>query len=526
MFTVTLALGSMELASRGVLVTRLSALEDAASMDVLCVDKTGTLTQNRLTVAEVIPCPGLHRSDVLLYGALASQEANHDPIDQALIDALHEMGVTRAGYEPVHFTPFDPRSRQTEALVRHDGQCLRVVKGAVDVVAGHCRTTWPGLQAAVQASTARGHRILAVARGRGEELALVGMVALADPVRSDAAALVTGIKALGVDVKMLTGDWQPIAREIARQVGLEQDVSRAADLAALAPAEAAQVAEASAGFAEIYPEGKYTVVQSLQARGHIVGMTGDGINDAPSLRQAEVGIAVNNATDVAKGAASVVLTSEGLAGIVDLIKSGRSIDQRISIWVVNKISRTVLKTGFVVLAYLLTGKLVVSALAMLAMMFMTDFVKIALATDNVRGAEQPHRWNVIGLVQIAVLLGLLMVAEALAVLWIGWRFWGLGSNEAALHTYVFETLLYFALFSLPVVRERRRFWASLPSRTLLIALFADMVIATIVGTVGLPSLAPLPVTATLTNLGLALLFSLVINDSAKCALVRRLGLDW
>lgn len=526
MFTVTMALGAIELARRGVLVTRLSASEDAASMDVLCVDKTGTLTENQLTIADVIPCSGFGRSDVLLYGVLASQEANHDPIDQAFVHALKAEGLRYDGYEQVEFIPFDPNTRQTEALVRRGQQSFRVVKGAVEVVASHCMVALPALQATLQENAARGHRILAVARGEGESLDLVGMVALADPPRPDARKLVQELKALGVAVKMLTGDALPIAREVARRVGLGESVSLAADLAIQEPAEAARLVEVSAGFAGIYPEGKYTVVQSLQARGHIVGMTGDGVNDAPSLRQAEVGIAVSNATDIAKGAASVVLTDEGLAGIVDLIRNGRRIDQRISVWILNKISRTVLKTGFVVLAYLFTGKLVVSALAMLAMMFMTDFVKISLATDNVRGSQYPHRWNVGRLVQIAIVLGLLMVAEALIVLWVGLRFWNLGDAGQALHTYVFETLLYFALLSLLVMRERRHFWASMPGRTLLIALGGDAVVATIMGTVGVPGLPSLPITATLANLGLCTFFSLVVNDLIKCALVRGLNLSW
>jgi len=534
MFTVSMAIGSLQLAKKGVLVTRLSASDDAATMDVLCVDKTGTITTNRLTVTDVIPLDGSDPSATLLYGALASQEANQDPIDMAFIRAARERGLLNAAYQQTSFTPFDPLTRRTEAEVQMDGATWHILKGAVRAVAEACGLSADAigsLEGRTHELAAKGHRALAVAVARGQEQPhLVGMVTLSDVPRPDSARLIEELKELGVAVKMLTGDALPIAREIGRAVGLGHNVSRAADLEKLAeqdPLMAARLAEASDGFAEIYPEGKYIVVKSLQAKGHVVGMTGDGVNDAPALRQAEVGIAVNTATDVAKGAASVVLTDEGLAGIVDLVKNGRMVYQRIATWIINKISRTILKSAFVVFAFLITGKFVISAFAMILMMFMTDFVKISLSTDNARWSQTPETWNVLALTKVAVMMGVLMTAEAFGLLYIGFAHFNLAANnDQALYTFAFETLFYFAMFSIFAVRERRHFWDSMPSKTLLTAIGVDLVVGTLMATFGIPGLQPLPLGVTLFVLGYALVFSLIVNDLIKWVVVRKSGINW
>jgi H+-transporting ATPase len=533
MFTVSMAVGSMELARKGVLVTRLSASEDAATMDILCVDKTGTITMNRLSVADVLPVNGYGEDDVLLHGYLASQQANQDPIDLAFIAAVEQKGIDAHPFVQQSFSPFDPRTRRTEAVVQGTEEQFRVVKGAVDAVAQACgldETAINDLDAHANEYAQKGYRTLAVARTNDAgAFGLVGLVILYDKPRPDSAALIAGLRERGIAVKMLTGDALPIAREIAGSVGLDRNISRASDLERLAKedmSKAADLAEASSGFAEIYPEGKYAVVQSLQARGHVVGMTGDGVNDAPALRQAEVGIAVSNATDVAKGAASVVLTEEGLSSIVNLVENGRRIYQRILTWVINKISRTILKSAFVVGAFLVTGKFVISAQAMLLMVLMTDFVKISLSTDNVRGSQFPERWDIVGPVKLSIAMGLLMVAEAFGLLWIGLRYLGLRIDDPALYTYSFLTLLFFAIFSILVVRERRHFWSSRPSWTMLLALGLDLIAGATIGAVGIPGLAPLPVGQILIVLAYALVFSLLVNDMIKGLLVKRVGLRW
>jgi plasma-membrane proton-efflux P-type ATPase len=528
MFTVSMAVGSKELAKRGVLVTRLSAAEDAATMDVLCVDKTGTITMNQLAVTGVIPLEQATESDVLFAGALASQEANQDPIDLAFLAAANERHIfdSLPKVTPVSFAPFDAKTRRTEAVVEQNGQRLRMMKGAVRTIAETCGIQPPAieaLEARVRESALKGYRTLAVARGPETGTpALVGLVTLYDPPRPDAKQLIAELHDLGISVKMLTGDALAVASEIARGVGLP-NIRRVADLKAVsaqAGNEAVDMLAGADGFAEVYPEDKYIVVQHLQAAGHVTGMTGDGVNDAPALRQAEVGIAVSTAIDVAKGAASVVLTEPGLTNIVALVEQGRTIYQRILTWIINKISRTILKAAFVAIAFVVTGKFVVSAFAMLLLVFMTDFAKIALATDHVRSSKAPETWNIGGFITVSVVLGVAMVAEALLLLWVGWSRFGLASSDDALYTFSFLTLLYFAVFSIVSARERRWFWATMPSKTLMAALTLNVLAGTVLTLVGLPSLRPLPWGQTLAIFGYAMIACLVVNDVVKVTMIK------
>ena len=528
MFTVSMAVGAKELAKRGVLVTRLSATEDAATMDVLCVDKTGTITMNQLAVTGVIPLEHATESDVLFAAALASQESNQDPIDLAFLAAAKERHVFdhSDAVTPVSFAPFDATNRRTEAVVEQNGQRLRVMKGAVRTVAEACGLQTPAieaLEARVSESALKGYRTLAVARGSETGTpALLGLVTLFDPPRSDAKQLIATLRDLGVSVKMLTGDALAVASEIAQGVGLS-NIQRVSDLKAASARtgnEAVDLLADADGFAEVYPEDKYIVVQHLQAAGHVTGMTGDGVNDAPALRQAEVGIAVSTATDVAKGAASVVLTEPGLTNIVALVEQGRTIYQRILTWIINKISRTILKAAFVAIAFVVTGKFVVSAFAMLLLVFMTDFAKIALATDHVRPSNKPETWNIGGFITVSVVLGVTMVSEALLLLWIGWSRFGLATNDNALYTFSFQTLLYMAAFSIVSARERRWFWATRPGKTLISALAADVLIGTVLTFVGLPGLTPLPWWQTLAIFAYAMVACLVVNDAIKVAMIK------
>ncbi|MGB9122320.1 MAG: plasma-membrane proton-efflux P-type ATPase [Candidatus Angelobacter sp.] len=528
MFTVSMAVGSKELAKRGVLVTRLSATEDAATMDVLCVDKTGTITMNQLAVTGVVPLEHATESDVLFAGALASQEANQDPIDLAFLAAAKERHIfdNLPRITPVSFAPFDAKNRRTEAVVEQNGQRLRVMKGAVRTIADACglqTAAIEALEARVSASAAKGYRMLAVARGpeTGAPV-LVGLVSLYDPPRPDAKQLIAALKDRGVAVKMLTGDALAVASEIARGVGLP-NIRRVADLKAASAQAGNKTADLFAGadgFAEVFPEDKFVVVKYLQGAGHVTGMTGDGVNDAPALRQAEVGIAVSTATDVAKGAASVVLTDPGLTNIVALVEQGRTIYQRILTWIINKISRTILKAAFVSIAYVVTGKFVVSAFAMLLLTFMTDFAKIALATDHVRSSRKPETWNIGGFIMMSVVVGVAMLAEALLFLKIGWSHFGLSTSNNALYTFSFLLLLYFAVFSVVSARERRAFWSTMPSKSLLAALIVETLTGTILTRVGLPGLMPLPWSQELAIFAYAMVSCLVVNDAVKVVIIK------
>ena len=528
MFTVSMAVGAKELAKRGVLVTRLSATEDAATMDVLCVDKTGTITMNQLAVTGVIPLGDATESEVLFAAALASRESNQDPIDLAFLAAARARHALdhAAAVTPISFAPFDATNRRTEAVVEQNGKRLRVMKGAVRTVAQACgleSIAIDALEAQVSESANKGYRTLAVARGTEEGTpSLLGLVTLVDPPRPDARQLIAALHGLGISVKMLTGDALAVARDIAQGVGLSniQRMSALKTVNAQPGNETVDLLAGADGFAEVYPEDKFIVVQHLQAAGHVTGMTGDGVNDAPALRQAEVGIAVSTATDVAKGAASVVLTEPGLTNIVALVEQGRTIYQRILTWIINKISRTILKAAFVAIAFVVTGKFVVSAFAMLLLVFMTDFAKIALANDHVQPSHQPETWNIGGFITVSVVLGIAMVVEALGLLWIAWSRFGLVSDDRALHTFSFLTLLYMAVFSIVSARERRRFWATMPSKTLLIAVVSVAFMGTVLTSVSLPGLMPLPWWQTLAIFVYAMVTCLIVIDAVKAAVIK------
>ena len=502
MFTVSMALGSLELAQQGVLITRLSAAEDAANMDILCADKTGTLTQNRLSWAGALPQPGFSDDDVARDGALASNEADQDPIDLAFLRVARERGLLDGALQQRSFMPFSAQTRRTEAVVEAGGAMVRLTKGALRTVgqaAGCNEQALADLEWRASEAVRKGYRVLAVARATGDSAPrLVGLALLADALRPDSRQLVAELHSLGVDVKMVTGDALPVAREVAREVGVTDVV------------------------AEVFPAAKLDVVKGLQSAGRVVGMTGDGVNDAPALRQAEVGIAVSGATDVAKGAASVVLTKEGLASIVDLVRTGRAIYQRVLTWIVNKVSRTILKSGFVAIVFLVTGKFVISALGMVLLVFMTDFVKVALATDRTRASQHPETWNIGPLLKAAVLLGVLMLLEALVLLAFGWHRFALDDDAGSRYSFAFVTLLFLALFSIVSIRERRAFWASWPSRPLAIALTADAAAGLAIGWHGFGELAPLPPSVLAVVIGYTLVCALTINDWIKCALLRLL----
>ena len=405
-----------------------------------------------------------------------------------------------------------------------------MMKGAVNVVALACAVNLEnaGIEDRMTDFASRGYRTLAVsASGQDGTLRLCGLVALYDVPRPDSKELIRKLGELGVAVKMLTGDALPIAKEISNQVGLGNSLVRASDFKTemeRQPLRAAEIAERSSGFAEIYPEDKYVIVKSLQASGHITGMTGDGVNDAPALRQAEVGIAVSSATDVAKGAASAVLTDEGLSNIVGLVEVGRMIYQRIVTWTLNKIVKTFEVAVFIALAFLLTGYYVVSALDIVLLLFVVDFVTIALSTDAVRWSKQPEKWNVAGLVKVGVLLGVFTVIELFGLLFIGLSYLGLSKNVEILHTFTFAAFFYLGMFTVLIVRERGFFWNSAPSRPLIAAMIADMVAVALIVTVGISGVTPIPPTYLAIAFTYALGLSLLVNDRVKHVLMGRFGI--
>lgn len=533
MFVVSMAVGSVELAKKGVLVTRLGAVEDAATMDTLCADKTGTITMNKLALTAAFPMKGYTQDDVVLYGALASHEADQDPIDIAFIGSALKSEPHYKDYAQVEFTPFDPSTKRTEAVVERAGKRFKVMKGAVETLAKLSGVVGPELEDIehrMDQSARSGYRTLAVAYAEvGSEPRLVGLVALWDPPRNDSAKLVAAIKDLGISVKMLTGDAIPVAQEMARKVGLGKEIvsaSKFEDIAKVHPDEAGEIAEQSDGFAEIYPEDKYLIVKGLQSRGHVVGMTGDGVNDAPALKQAEVGIAVSNATDVAKGASSVVLTSEGMTNIVRLIQNGRMIYQRITIWTLNKIIKTFEIVVFASLALILTGVTAVGAFQVVLLLLVNDFVTISLSTDRVRWSRKPDTWNIRRLLRGAVILGIMTIVEHFVLLYVALDQLGLAKDDPELNTFAFGMLFYSGIFTILLVRERKHFWNSRPGTGLLLALGLDGIFVALISTFGIPGLAPMPFAYTVGIVAYYAFFVLVVNDLVKFQLIKRAGLSW
>ncbi|MDG6927320.1 MAG: plasma-membrane proton-efflux P-type ATPase [Nitrososphaerota archaeon] len=527
MFTVTMALGSLEIAKEGALLTRLNAIEDAASMDVMCADKTGTLTQNRLFITDIISAPGFSENDVVRFGALASQEANQDPIDMAFLNYARKINVDLGSYKVVQFVPFDPATRRTEAEIIKDASKFRVIKGAVNTITSMCKV---GLEdnmvKTLNDHAQKGYRSIAVAVSDGGNPRFCGIAFLYDEPREDTPELINSIKKKGISVKMLTGDAEPIAREIAKKVGLGEVVSVAAVKSEMQNDmdKAAEIAEKVEGFAEIYPEDKYVVVKSLQARKHIVGMTGDGVNDAPALRQAEVGIAVSNATDVAKAAASVVLTQEGLTGIVNLVSVGRSVYQRVVTWVLNKIVKTFEIAVFVTLAFLITGYYTISALDVVLFLFLIDFVTISLSTDKQRGSEEPEKWKISSFVKLSIILGALTVSELFLLLYIGIHYFAISSNIGVMNTFFFTAIMFFGLMFPISLREKGNFWKSRPGNTLLMAILIDIAVVSLLSLFGFGLISPIPLRAILFLIGYAVAFILLVNDNVK-VLLGRLGLS-
>ncbi len=477
-FTLATALGAVELAKRGVLVTRLSAIEEAAAMDILASDKTGTLTENRMTLAEVHSFAGHGDDETLRFAALASDDASQDPIDMAILDAARTRGVLAGLPKRLRFVPFDPGTRRTEAEFEQAGKPLRVFKGAPQVVAA-LDASAPDPTPDVERLAAEGYRVLAVAAGTGEHLKLAGLLALQDPPREDSKPMVRNLRDLGVRVLMVTGDNLITARAVAAQVGIGDRVC-AADI--LRQPNGGGVEDCDV-FARVLPEEKFNLVQKLQQAGHIAGMTGDGVNDAPALKQAEVGIAVSNATDVAKAAASLVLTQPGLGGVVVAVETSRRIYQRMLTYTLNKIMKTVEISIFLTLGVMLTGDFVVTPLLIVLLLFTNDFVTMSIATDRVAYSAKPDRWNVRTLVLTGLTLAGLVLVLSFAVFFAG-RNW-LGLPLPQLQTLTFVMLVFTGQGNIYLVRERAHFWRSRPGRWLMTGSILDVIVVSLLATQGI-----------------------------------------
>jgi H+-transporting ATPase len=510
-FTLSATLGARALAGRGVLSTRLTAVDEAGTMDVLCSDKTGTLTRNVLKVTDVQPMPGFDTQHVLTLAALASAEGSQDPVDTA-IRAAAASNVASDAPKLVKFTAFDPAKKMSEASVSDSTGCAqRIVKGAFAVITG-LATPSPTAAALANALEGKGFRVLAVAAGPSSALELTGLIALSDPPREDSAALVTQLHALGVRAVMVTGDAPATAGIVAHAVGLDGAICPPG------PIPDGVKPEAFAVFAGVLPEDKYKLVKAFQQSGHIVGMCGDGANDAPALRQAQIGIAVSTATDVAKSAAGVVLTEPGLGGIVAAVKEGRVTFQRILTYTLNSIIKKIVTALLLVFGLVMTGHAILTPLLMVILMIAGDFLAMSLTTDNVDPSPSPNEWRIGNLTIAGVVIGVALLAFCTGALAIG-RF-ALGLSTGALQSLTFVVLVFGSQATLYAIRQRRHWWGSRPSVWLVASSVADVAIAAILAIGGI-AMTSLPVEVIAGVLVAAVIFA-VLLDALKIPVFARL----
>jgi H+-transporting ATPase len=513
-FTLAAALGARALAKLGVLPTRLSAVDEAAAMDVLCADKTGTLTRNKLAVASVHPLPGFDEKGVLALAALASSDGGQDPVDAAVRAAAGDADATETS-RIVKFVPFDPATKMSEARIADPGGGeQRILKGAFAVVAGLVRSSPDAIEAANELE-GQGFRVLAVAAGPAASMQLAGLVALSDPPRSDSAELVAELRGLGVRTVMLTGDAPATAATVAQAVGLTGDVCASGSIPDCLHAKEFTV------FAGMLPEDKYTLVKAFQKGGHIVGMCGDGANDAPALRQAQVGIAVLTATDVAKSAAAVVLTVPGLSGIVAAVKEGRVTFQRIQTYALNSLIKKLVTVFFLIAGLIMTGHAILTPLLMVILLIAGDFLAMSVTTDNVRPSPLPNEWRIGSLTLAGVIMSACQLAFCTGVLAAG-KF-GLHLEIGPLRTLAFVALVFGSQTTIYVIRERRHLWSSRASFWLAASSAVDVLIAGVLAVAGI-AMAALPVAVVAGVLAAAAGFAFVL-DLVKILTFARLNIS-
>jgi H+-transporting ATPase len=470
MFTLATAIGAAELTRKGVLVTRLAALEEVAAVDVLCSDKTGTLTHNTLALVAVAPVGAHSARDVVELAALASDPATQDPIDLAILEAARANAVPSA--DRIAIVPFDPGTKRAEALVRRDGTDWRVMKGAPSAIGGLLGADDGDFASEVARIAAQGCRVLAVAAGPREALRMIGFVGLLDPPRADAKTVVARLEDLGLRVIMVTGDAAPTAAAVAEAIGIGARVATRPD------ADPASF-DALAG---LFPEDKFRLVRSLQKAGHVVGMTGDGVNDAPALKQADVGIAVASAVDVAKSAASLVLTEPGLGGVLAAIEVGRRIYQRMLTYTLNMSVKKLQIPVFLALGFVMFERYVVTPRLLLLLMVANDLSTMTLASDRVRPSPRPERWEGRALVTAAFGIALPWLAFLVATFDLGCRHAAL--SLGASQTFAFLALVFVGQANVYLVRERRHLWHSRPGTWTLVASVSTVLAASACATLG------------------------------------------
>jgi H+-transporting ATPase len=524
--SVTMAVGARLLAAKQAIVTHLVAIEELAGVDVLCSDKTGTLTQNKLTLGEPFTVGSITADEVVLNAALASRLEDQDPIDSVILDRIQDKQAL-SNYQVTHFQPFDPVHKRTEAaLTRDGGQPFKVTKGAPQVIlalAANAAQVQTQVEQAVNTFAERGYRALGVARtdDRGE-WQLLGILPLYDPPRDDSKATIADAEHLGVRVKMVTGDQVAIAKETASQVGLGHNILDAAVFAETSHYQGGQLAdfiERADGFAQVFPEHKYHIVDVLQQHGHIVGMTGDGVNDAPALKKADAGIAVSGATDAARAAADIVLLTPGLSVIIDAIRESRRIFQRMNSYAIYRIAETIRVLLLMTLSILVFNFYPVTAVMIVLLALLNDGAILSIAYDRVQEPDRPEAWKMPRVLGVATILGVLGVIASFGLFYLGERVFHL--NRDFIQTLIYLKLSVAGHLTIFVTRTRGPFWSIRPSRILLSAVMVTQAIATLITVYGL-FMTPIGWGWAALVWGYALVW-FIINDRVKLAAYRVFG---
>jgi H+-transporting ATPase len=516
--SVTMAVGARLLAKKEAIVTRLAAIEELAGVDVLCSDKTGTLTQNKLTLGDPFSVSGVPVEQVVLNAALASRADNKDTIDLAVLEGLKGNQPLK-GYQVIHFMPFDPVHKRTEATIKGaDGKEFKVSKGAPQVIlelSANADDVISAVDKAVDEFAARGFRSLGVARADQDgQWQFVGVLPLFDPPREQAKATIASARQMGVNVKMVTGDAIAIARETARKLGLGTnilDASGFGDSKSHETTQLAQSIEKADGFAQVFPEHKFHIVDVLQQRGHIVGMTGDGVNDAPALKKADCGIAVSGATDAARAAASIVLMTPGLTVIIDAIKESRKIFQRMNSYAIYRIAETLRVLLFMTLAILIFNFYPLTAVMIVMLALLNDGAILSIAYDNVHYQDKPEAWNMPMVLGVATVLGVLGPVAAFGLFYLGDRVYHL--DRSHLQPMMYLMLSVAGHLTIFLTRTRGPFWTIRPARILLLAVIGTQIIATLIAVYGV-FMTPLGWGWALFVWGYALVWALV-SDRVK-----------
>jgi H+-transporting ATPase len=494
--SVTMAVGARLLARKKAIVSKLVAIEELAGVDVLCADKTGTLTQNKLTLGDPFTIGGVTAAQVILAGALSSRSDNDDTIDRAVLAGVTDQEGFKA-YRMLHFTPFDPVHKRTEATIKGaDGATFKVTKGAPQVIlrlAANPEAVKPAYEKAVDDFAARGFRALGVARADADgKWQCLGVLPLYDPPRADAKSTVTTAREMGVKIKMVTGDALAIAKETAQALGMGTNILDGASLGDSKSEETPKEIEAvedADGFAQVFPEHKFHIVDILQKHGHMVGMTGDGVNDAPALKKADCGIAVSGATDAARAAASIVLTTPGLSVIVDAIQESRKIFQRMNSYAIYRIAETLRVLIFMTLAILIFNFYPLTAIMIVMLALFNDGAILSIAYDNVRYRNVPEAWNMRVVLGVATVLGLVGPVAAFGLFYIGDRVFRLGHPQ--LQTTMYLMLSVAGHLTIFQTRTRGPWWSTRPAWILLAAVCGTQAAATLIAVYGAGLVTPL-----------------------------------